>query len=112
MSAAIRSAGRTGSGPPVGQGAALGVRHDLVGTPVRKLAVVVDADQPLGVRPPQHLRLLLEAGAHVGLVRPVVGEHLDRHPGLERLVLGEPHGGERARPEAAFDAVSPDAVRH
>src|SRR5262249_38082202 len=47
---------------------------------------------------------------HVQLVRPVLGQHLDRDRGLEHVVAAEPDQRERAGAQPPFDGVPTDPV--
>ena len=90
---------------------AVGEVHDEVRPSVRKLVDVVDADDVIRVGPPEDARLLEEALPDLVVVRPVLGEDLDRDRSRERLVLGEPDRGERTRADDALGAVPPDIGR-
>ena len=60
------------------------------GPAVGQLADGVHADQPLVVEPAQQAGLVEEALPYPQVVVPVLGQHLDRHPGVEHRVVGQP----------------------
>jgi hypothetical protein len=76
------------AGQPVGQRAAVGVRHHEVWPAVRQLADVVHPHHPVRVGPAQDPGLLLEPRPHVQPVGPVVSQHLDRDRSVEHVVAG------------------------
>ena len=86
------------------------VVHDEVGPAVRQLIDVVNPYDVLRVGPPQDPGLLHEAPADLLLMRPVLGQDLDRNPGAESLVKREPHRPERAAADDALGPVPTDVV--
>jgi hypothetical protein len=81
---------------PVGQRAAIGVRQNQERAAVLQFADVVHLDDVLGLDATQEPALLEEPVPDRVVVRPVVREHLDRHFGIQLLIVSEPYRSETA----------------
>ena len=95
---------------PLEQRAAVGEIHDEVRSAVRELVDVVDADDVVRVGPPEDAGLLEEPLPDLLVVRPVLGQNLDRDRRRQRLVLGEPDRRKRARADNALGSVPPEIL--
>ena len=90
----------------IGQRAAVGVREHEKGPAVLEFADVVDLDDVLGLHPAQEPALLEEPLPDRVVVPPVVGEHLDRHFGIQLLIVSKPYRSETARAQASSHDVA------
>ena len=97
---------------PIGQRALVGVRHHQVGPVVLQRPRVVHGDDVRGLHLAEEAALLEEALADVGVLGPVLREHLDRNRGVELLVISEPDGREAAGADAPTYGVATEAGRH